>query len=184
MNQADHRRLTPWLMLTAALLTASLLFFATGVGRHVHWLPSQEKKPQAVSTNTPALPAPPPLEAYANTWKQPVFSPDRKPDQQMSIASETQLLQGFTLTGVIVTDTLQLALLKDSHGKALSLARGKALPNGWKLERVEPDEVLFTAGDRQHLLPLSIEKAPLGPASQAPPPTEVQPMSPGQTSSK
>ncbi|TWI56676.1 general secretion pathway protein N [Pseudomonas duriflava] len=162
MNQADHRRLTPWLLIVAVLLAALALALAVGINRQVKWLPPQEAPRQAASADAQALPVPPPLDAYANTWKQPLFSPDRQPDQQMAQASEPQQLQGFSLTGVIVTNTLQVALLKDSSGKDFSLVRGKQLPNGWTLERVEATQVLFTAGDRQQILPLSREKAPLG----------------------
>lgn len=172
MNAADQRRLTPWLVLITGLSAALLVLFALGIGRNVQWLPPLEAQHSPATVRSPELPNAPPLDAYANTWQQPLFSPDRQSDQKMAAPGQPTYLTGYVLTGIILTDSLQLALLKDNSGKALSVTRGKALPNGWKLESVTANKAVFVSGDRQQSLPLVIEKAPLdgvsAPAADAP----------------
>jgi general secretion pathway protein N len=179
MNAADQRRLTPWLALTAGLLTALLVMLALGIGRNVEWLPPLEAQHSTATVRSPELPSAPPLNAYANTWQQPLFSPDRQSDQKMAAPDQPTYLTGYVLTGIIMTDSLQLALLKDNAGKAFSVTQGKALPNGWTLASVTANKAIFASGDRQQSLPLIIEKAPLDGASA---PTTETPSSTTETS--
>jgi general secretion pathway protein N len=159
MNAADQRRLTPWLALIVGTLAALLTALALGIGRGVEWLPPLEAQHSSATVTSSELPNPPPLEAYANTWQQPLFSPDRQVDQKVAAPGQPTFLTGYVLTGIILTDSLQLALLKDTAGKSISVVKGKPLPNGWTLESVQANKATFVSGERRQSLPLVIEKA-------------------------
>jgi len=151
MTRADHQRLKPWLAALATVLLAVLLAQLAGLGREVTWLPPQPAKADPPSATEAARP---PLQAFANTWEQPLFSPGRQPDATPLGDGTPASLQGLVLTGSLVTDTLRIALLRDAGGKAITLAQGKRLSNGWTLERLEPTEAWFVFDGQQQRLRL------------------------------
>ena len=153
MTRVDHLRFRPWLLALIGVLMATIVAQVLGLGRDLTWLPplANDLPEPLVSDATPAAP---PLQALANTWEHPLFSPGRQPDVRPLGDTTPASLQGMVLTGSLVTDTLRVALLRDASGKEVSVAQGKALANGWTLERLDPTEALFVLEGQQQRLRL------------------------------
>lgn len=153
MRQADHRRLRPWLLALSAVLMATIVAQGLGLGQGFTWLPPLSSDlPGPLVGDAP--PVAPPLQAFANTWEQPLFSPGRLPDAKPIGNEAPAALQGMVLTGSLITDTLRIALLRDASGKGVSVAQGEALANGWTLERLDATEALFVLDGQQQWLRL------------------------------
>ena len=152
MNAANQRRLTPVLAGVVIVLGVALVALLGGLGRTVHW---NKPRPPAVlppPTNAGNLPMPVPLQNFALVWEKPLFSPDRKPIAHM--AGSGTSLGDLSLTGIILTSGLHMALLHDKNGdKQIRLREGEALPDGSvKLVEVHPRSALFDAsGGRTEL---------------------------------
>lgn len=152
MNAENQRRLTPLLAAAAAVLALGLLLLFSGVGRSVRWLPP---RPLAAVTSThhPAsLLLPLPLQDFAIVWQKPLFSPDRKP--VAAVADGGTSLGDLTLTGIILTPALRMALLRNKNGdRQVRLREGEATPDGSiTLVEIRPRSALFDAsGGRTEL---------------------------------
>ncbi|MEI7035437.1 hypothetical protein [Fulvimonas yonginensis] len=145
MNAAAQRRLT--VPLAAAVLVFGVLFLVllAGVGRGVHWAPPRKPAPLPAQ-HAATLPPPVPLEHYAAVWQQPLFDPDRKPVAHA--ASGGGQLGDMELTGIILTPTLRMALLRNKrdgqNGQELRVRQGESLPDGsWSLVEVRPRSAVF-----------------------------------------
>jgi general secretion pathway protein N len=170
MNAAARRRLTPALTIMAAVLGMALLILLLGVGRGVRWDAPRVTPPLAPPHNV-ALPSPPPPDSYGQVWQHPLFSPDRKPMVSTNTGSSVSL-GDLQLTGIILTPTLRMALLRDTHGAnggnavnpspvmpvnagnpepvddapEIRVREGTSLPDGsWKLVEVRPRSAIFTS---------------------------------------
>lgn len=128
-----------WALLGVVILLAALatLIFS-GAAHDPQWLPEQApRNPVDRAAQTPSAPAAT-LDSLANTWKTPLFSPDRSPDLAVrKNDAQATSLAGLTLTGVILDGTLRVALLKQASGPALKVKQGDKLGNGWTLEQLE-----------------------------------------------
>lgn len=152
MNAANQRRLTPLLVVAVGVLAALLLMLWTGVGRRVHWLAPRPLAEVTSARHVASLPTPLPLQDFAVVWQKPLFSPDRKP--VADVADGGTSLGDLTLTGIILTPNLRMALLRDKNGeRQVRLREGEALPDGSvKLVEVRPRSALFdAAGGRTEL---------------------------------
>ena len=152
MNAASQRRLTPVLAGIAVVLGIVLVTLLSGLGRKVHW--DKIRPPAALPPSTDAsnLPATRPLESFALVWQKPLFSPDRKPIAR--VADGGTSLGDLSLTGIILTSDLRMALLHDKSGdREIRLREGEATPDGSvKLVEVRPRSALFDAsGGRTEL---------------------------------
>lgn len=154
MNAAAQRRLTPLLGGIAALFGITLLMLLAGVGRGVQWGPPRPAAPLP-EAHDQSLPPPLPLAQFAAVWQQPLFNPDRKPS--MRAASGGATLGDMQLTGIILTPTLHMALLRDKNGDhEVRVREGQTLPDGsWKLAELKPRSAVFesTSGRTQLELP-------------------------------
>ncbi|WP_458070405.1 hypothetical protein [Rhodanobacter sp. BL-MT-08] len=152
MNAASQRRLTPVLAGIVVVLGIVLVALLGGLGRKVHW---DKARPPAVlppPSDAANLPTPLPLESFALVWQKPLFSPDRKPIAR--VADGGTSLGDLSLTGIILTADLHMALLHDKNGdRQIRLREGEALPDGSvKLVEVRPRSALFDAsGGRTEL---------------------------------
>jgi len=152
MNAASQRRLTPVLAGIAVVLGIVLVTLLSGLGRKVHW--DKIRPPAALPPSTDAsnLPATRPLESFALVWQKPLFSPDRKPIAR--VADGGTSLGDLSLTGIILTSDLRMALLHDKNGdREIRLREGQATPDGSvKLVEVRSRSALFDAsGGRTEL---------------------------------
>jgi general secretion pathway protein N len=142
MNAASQRRLTPVLVIAAAVLGGLLLIQLLGRGRGVYWNPPRQTAPLPAVHGVAALPPPQPLEQFAQVWQQPLFSPDRKPAAH---ATEGSSVGELELTGIIMAPTVRIALLRrKDNNTSLQLVEGHGLPDGsWTLAEVRPRSALF-----------------------------------------
>lgn len=156
MNAAHQRSLTPALVATAVVLASLLLLLLGGVGSGVHWKAPRPLPPLSPVDGAANLPAPLPLEQFAVVWQKPLFSSDRKPAARM--ASDGAGLGDLELTGIIITPTLRMALLRDKNGdhREVRLREGASLPDGGvTLLEVHPRSAVFatSAGQTELKLP-------------------------------
>ena len=129
MNAADQRRLTPPLIALTTALAAGGLVLLSGVGSGAHWAPPRAVAALPAPTSPANLPQAIPLQQFALVWTRPLFSPNRKPIAHVTDGGST--LGDLTLTGVVLTPELHMALLQDRKGeKQLRLREGQTLPDG------------------------------------------------------
>jgi general secretion pathway protein N len=142
MNAAGQRRLTPVLMLALAALGGLWQALLGGWGSEPRWSTVAAATPAPAADRAAPLPPPAPRSQFAVIWQRPLFSPDRRPAAQALQGSSIGELQ---LTGVILTPTLQLALLHDRQGdRELRLHRGESAPGGQvTLVEVRPRSAVF-----------------------------------------
>ena len=180
MNAAAQRRLTLPLAVLALLLGALLLALLSGTGRSVRWDPPYPvaSLPQAAAVQ---LPPPRPLEQFAEVWQQPLFAPDRKP---VHFVSSNQSHSGdVSLTGVILTPSLHMALLRGQSGGEFRVREGESLPGGGAtLVELRPrSAVLENDGSRIELqlpagAPIDVHQGETGTALQDPPRSSIVPV--------
>lgn len=176
MNAAAQRRLTPLLGGVAALFGVLLLLLLAGVGRQVRWGAPRpaERLPE---THDQGLPPPVPLAQFSPVWTQPLFNPDRKPS--LRTASGGASLGDMQLTGIILTPTLHMALLRDKSGEhEVRVRQGEALPDGsWRLVELKPRSAVFesttgrTALDLPAGAPIDVAKPDANASNGNPPPS-------------
>ncbi|MEO7071576.1 MAG: hypothetical protein ABI300_00835 [Rhodanobacter sp.] len=168
MNAASQRRATPLLAALALVLGGVFVLLASGWGSTPHWDPPRaavKLPPPAAPAN---LPRAQPLQQFAVVWQKPLFSPDRKPVAHAADGGSS--LGDLTLTGVILTPELRMALLHDRNGdKQIRLRVGERLADGdFTLVEVRARSALFdTSSGRTELkLPAG---APIDTAREAAP---------------
>ncbi|HEV2607687.1 MAG TPA: hypothetical protein VGT79_06875 [Xanthomonadaceae bacterium] len=95
-----------------------------------------------------------PLEAYAEAANRPLFYPDRKPiavHVPGQTGADAQPLD-VTLTSIVMTPSLQMAIVQDNKTKeSLRVREGQALGgpySGWKLVSMSPRSVVFAGGSQ------------------------------------
>ncbi len=173
MNAAQQRRLTPLLAALVLLLGIGLLLLFGGVGRSVRWDPPRPLAPLPPPGNAAALPRPLPLSEFALVWQRPLFSPDRKPIARAADGGSN--LGELELTGIILTPTLRMVLLRDkSSHRELRLREGQSLPDGSvKLVEIHARSALFDSAAGRTELKLQagapIDQPKPGPANEAGP---------------
>jgi len=145
VNAAAQRRLTVPLAAAAVVLGVVFLALLAGIGRGVHWAPPRAPTPLPAQ-HAATLPPPVPLDHYAPVWQQPLFNPDRKPVAHA--ASGASQLGDMQLTGIILTPTLRMALLRNKRqsdkNQELRVKQGASLPDGsWTLVEVKPRSAVF-----------------------------------------
>lgn len=143
MNAAGQRRLTPILAALAVALGAVVLLLAAGIGRGAHWDAPAVVPPIPPATAVRTIAAGPPLQQFALAWQKPLFNPDRQPI--VGAGTGRSSVGDFTLTGVIMTPTLRLALLHDRNGdRELRIHEGEASADGSvTLVEVRPRSAVF-----------------------------------------
>ncbi|HEY4291686.1 hypothetical protein [Luteibacter sp.] len=153
MNAVGQQRLTPWLVGTCVVTGAALLVFLAGVGRHVAWNDVPGTPEEARAVHGAVMPQTMPLTSFAEVWQRPLFAADRKPGA-VAATSDTVSLGDLQLTGIILTPTLKMALLRSTSGdKQVRVKEGTALPDGrWTLTTLGPRSATFdNGGERKDL---------------------------------
>ncbi|GGA12868.1 general secretion pathway protein GspN [Dyella caseinilytica] len=182
MNAAAQRRLTPVFGATVAVFGVVLLALLLGAGKGVAWDPPRET-PAPPAVHNVALPAPPSLQSYAQSWEHPLFSADRKPIVSSGGDAGGVNLGDLQLTGIILTPSLHMALLGPAHqdnskgaddGQEVRVREGASLPDGsWKLIKVLPRSAIFASASGRTELKLPAGAPIDQPASNAAPPGAI-----------
>lgn len=159
------RRFPPllrWLSAAVLGLLGWLLILLNGVGTEVRWLPPLDPSAAPVKAAVTAEPMPVALSAYEYTWKKPLFNAHRQPDPPSSPAIDEApaSLNGLSLTGIIASGALRKAFFKTRDGQPLAALEQQQLPNGWRVERIEPTHVTLTQGANTQTLKLLLLKVP------------------------
>jgi len=95
-----------------------------------------------------------PLSAYAEAANRPLFYPDRKP-VAVHVPGQGAPAQplNVTLTSVIMTPKLQMAIVQDPQSKeSLRVREGQAIGgtySDWKLVSLSPREAMFQNGAQE-----------------------------------
>lgn len=120
-----------------------LLLLLAGVGRGVHWGPPRAAAPLPL-THDQGLPPPVPLAQFSSVWTQPLFNPDRKPGLRAASGGGASL-GDMQLTGIILTPSLHMALLRDKSGDhEVRVRQGDMLPDGsWRLAELKSRAAVF-----------------------------------------
>ncbi|NVZ53845.1 general secretion pathway protein GspN [Pseudomonas sp. B6002] len=150
----------------AGLLGVLMAVILSSIGDEPQWLPepSAPAQPSSRVQTAPSIA----LQDLAATWQTPLFSPDRSPDRVVGKA-QVSSLANLTLSGIMITGNLQMAMLKPASGPTLTVRLGQALPNGWRLEHLTPQYARFSLDGRTQTLSLYAKRLP--PPSSRPPMT-------------
>jgi general secretion pathway protein N len=175
VNAAAQRRLTPMLGGVAALFGALLLVLLAGVGRGVSWGAPRPATPLPAAHDQ-GLPPPVPLAQFSAVWMQPLFNNDRKP--ALRAAAGGASLGDMSLTGIILTPPLHMALLRDKSGEhEVRVREGETLPDGsWRLVELKPRSAVFESGTGRTELqlpagaPIDVPKPDANTPTNNPPP--------------
>jgi len=147
----DARAARRWLLSVLAG-TAALLWLLTlfGLGGWIDLDGTVQAPPPALLADVDAatserLDA---LEAYADVGSRPLFTPDRRPHPFVIDAGQGDAViqTDFSLTGVMMTPSLEMAILTPRDGgDPVRVHKGDGLPDrsGWQLILVEPRRVVF-----------------------------------------
>lgn len=178
MNAADQRRLTPLLAGGVVLLGIGLLLLFGGMGGKLRWGAARSLPPLPAPGNPANLPTPIPLQQFAVVWQKPLFAADRKP-----VAAGASSLGDLELTGVIITPSLRIALLRDKKGdREVRLQQGQATPDGSiTLVEVFPRAAVFESSSGRTELKLPAG-APIDATKPGAPPGGPSPPPPGANS--
>lgn len=154
------RRLDPftWLLVTLAAWALACVGVAlTGFGGHYQLLPDNPtlvKPPPAVASASTTHATMGALEVYAEAYNHPLFFPDRKPAAAHVPGKGAQDSHPLDvlLTSVIMTPTLQMAIVQDPKAKqSLRVRQGQPIGGpygGWKLTGLSPRSATFDGGSQ------------------------------------
>lgn len=107
----------------------------------------------------PALPATPAMQTFAALVERPLFTASRRPPPVAAAPAAGDLLLGrYRLSGVVVTPTRRIVLLREADsGKTLSVAQGERVGDWLVADVTRARIVLETATDRR-VIRLDAEK--------------------------
>lgn len=126
-----------------------LVALVSGWGRRPRWHDGRQ-----VAIQVPPLKPPYKVEAsllssYASVWEQPLFAEGRRPAAVPAPDSTQLSLEGVELTGTVMAEATQVAMLRDSGtNKDVRVKRGQDF-RGWTLVELSPRRAVFEAQGRQ-----------------------------------
>jgi general secretion pathway protein N len=139
--------------------------------------------PCAVMAQSPPADAPvrsfamPPLDELQATRERPLFSPRRRPDEQVVTETETPVTQAapesapFDLTGIVMGEDRAVAILHNRETQETVHLRQGETAQAWSVAEIAQRHVVLRSEDKQVRLQL-FEPKPEGAEGQAaaPPP--------------
>jgi general secretion pathway protein N len=187
MNARSARIITLSLAGTCGLMALAGLLAWMGAGRGYGWLAESEAPPLTgvgrIDTEAVSMPAD---AEFAEVRQRPIFNEDRKPTpivKEEAKPDAPPVPLNITLTGIILTPSVQLAMVRDNaKGEAVSLRLGMPLPGeqqGWTLSEIRPRSVVFK-NPQEESSEVELEVAPgltVPPSARAAPP--APPPAPG-----
>lgn len=128
MKAAAHRQITLYMGSITAMLVAVSVALVAGWGRQAVWRDGAVVRlKSATDAPLPGIASPKDIFAYEVIWEHPLFSPDRLPATTPRPDANSVAPTALALTGTVVTDSGQWALLRDSSsGKNVRLKVGQA----------------------------------------------------------
>jgi len=177
MSVQGAKLLTLVLAVTCGALLLLAFLLQIGVGRGYSWLPNDDDAVSplnggAVDRQPFKLPA---ESTFAETMARPIFNEDRKPTPETPetpVATTPPVQLNISLTGVILTPKLHLAMIHDNaKNDPFSVREGMPLPGdlgGWTLTKVKERSAMFkeAAGDE---VEVELTTAVAGPKPGTPP---------------
>jgi len=97
---------------------------------------------------------------YSEVEKRPLFVAGRKPPApppSPAAAAQSQALSAYSVIGIIVAPERAVAILRGPSGAPIHLRKGQAL-EGWTLETIGLNKLVFTSGDQRQELDLKLNK--------------------------
>lgn len=160
-------RLTLYLLLTCVLLAGILTVESTHAPRlEVDTLLKQTPAPTGEVRISRTQYIPPPIRAFDEILKRPLFNESRlpppPPEKVAATSAPVVTHLRLKLEGVAITPEARIAVLRDlTTKKMLHLAEG-GNHNGWKLESVHADRTLFKRNQQTVELELELEESAPG----------------------
>lgn len=151
MNARTSRLITTGLAGTCGVMALAGVLAWMGAGRGYGWLPETDAPPVTGvgHIDTDAVVMPPDSE-FAEVRQRPIFNEDRKPTpiiDKPSIETPPVVPLNITLTGVVLTPEIKLAMVRDNaKNEAVSLRVGMPLPGeqqGWVVTEIHARKVVF-----------------------------------------
>ncbi|UXI67783.1 hypothetical protein [Tahibacter amnicola] len=183
MNARTAQMMTMVLAGSCGVLSLAGVLAWMGAGRGYSWAPEGEVAPLTGvgRINAETFTLPPELQ-FDQVKQRPIFNEDRKPtplvEDEVKPPVEINPLN-ITLTGVILTPDVQLAMVRDNaKNEALSLKIGMPLPGeqqGWTLAEIRPRAAVFKSADNK-TSEVELEVAPgltVPPSAKAPSPASA-----------
>lgn len=149
--------------LLIVLMTAAGLAMLKGWGTDIEWYPKAEPRPAPPKQVAPVVTTSLPLQAYSEIWNRSLFNQDRAADPiapALNVETSAPVLNGLSLTGVVISPSLHKAFFKTAEGKSLGLLKGESLPNGWVVDKIESGKVSLSFKSTQQDLMLPVLKVP------------------------
>lgn len=153
-----------WLLAGAAAWGGVVLILAlAGLGGRLGKADNAQDARKLPSTTLPAANRPGVLNQYAETSRRPLFSENRQP-QPFTISGDGDQAQAntfdYTLTSVLITRTVQLAILKPATDGAnpVRVKVGEPVETApqWVLASLEPRLAVFRGPDGEKRLDLRV----------------------------
>lgn len=116
---------------------------------------------QLPATTLPNVVRPGPLPQYSESWTRPLLSENRRPQPFFISGSDAGAQANtfeYTLTGVLITPRVSLAILTpaqpDAQPLRVKLGEGVESAPGWSLAKLEPRSATFVGPEGEKVLPL------------------------------
>ena len=171
MPRPPRRRRSALLPFVLCLALGYLIYFEIGLAPTLPRAdPADPLSPERVA----ALPdrpvfAMPPIESFSEIAARPLFSESRRPpspaaEPEPGQAAAPVVRRGlFVLVGVVITSRTRLAIVRQRHAReAVRLVEGQQI-EGWTVDSIQPDRVLFRQGAAVEEVRLDDSLAPPAP---------------------
>jgi general secretion pathway protein N len=175
----EHWRPITGVLAACCLWAVTLLVLAfSGLGGRIALLPDDAKDvPPIPSVElTPVAARLGQATDYLEVGQRPLLMPDRKPMAVGPVAGEGATDLDVSLTSVLITPRLQMAILTDNQGGASRRVRvgDQVQGTAWRLVQVEPRRAVLEGPSGQRTLDLRVYNGLGGPAPpEAPQPPPV-----------
>lgn len=159
------------------------LLAVIGLGGRIALSPGKDAGSEALVIPTLTEPVPERLgdfERYSDIAAHPLFSTDRLPKTFQLVADAAPAApEDIRLTGVMITQDLQLATLQTTNGASLRLRLNGPEMTGWRLLSLQPRAAVVTGPSGTRSLKLQTYSAALGGRTNPPmAPVPVRAVSP------
>jgi general secretion pathway protein N len=111
----------------------------------------------------------PPIDAYAEVVKRPLFSTTRQPPPPAA-AQDSTGKSSFVLIGIVISQSERTALIQAGRGATIARLREGQTVDGWTVQSIAADRVTLERGGVRQELKLKNQPTTGRPNPPAPPP--------------